>query len=159
MTKPKILVTSAAGKTGAATALLLLEKGYPVRALVRRDDARAERLRQAGAEVLAGSLEDIRDLRRAMNGVDRAYFCPPLEPGALRRATLFAVAAQEAKIEAVVQLSQWVADPIHPAAHAREKWLTTRMLSWLPGIGTITVRPGWFADNGAPRRREEEVLM
>jgi uncharacterized protein YbjT (DUF2867 family) len=65
----------------------------------------------------------------------------------LRRATLFAVAAEEAKIEAVVQLSQWVADPIHPAAHAREKWLTTRMLSWLPGVGTITVRPGWFADN------------
>jgi NADPH:quinone reductase-like Zn-dependent oxidoreductase len=75
MTKPKILVTAAAGKTGAATALLLLERGYPVRALVRRDDARAERLRQAGAEVLAGSLEDICDLRRAVNGVDRAYFC------------------------------------------------------------------------------------
>ena len=147
MTKPKILVTAAAGKTGAATTLLLRERGYPVRALVRRDDARAERLRHAGAEVLAGSLEDICDLRRAVNGVDRAYFCPPLEPGALRRATLFAVAAQEAKIETVVQLSQWVADPIHPAAHAREKWLTTRMLSWLPGVGTITVRPGWFADN------------
>ena len=147
MTRPRILITGAAGKTGAPTVVQLIEKGYLVRALVRQADARAERLRQAGAEVVAGSLEDVRDLKGAMRGVDRAYFCPPLEPGTLRRATLFAAAAREAKLEAVVQLSQWVADPIHPAAHAREKWLTTQMLSWLPGIGTITVQPGWFADN------------
>ena len=147
MTRPRILITGAAGKTGAPTVVQLIEKGYLVRALVRQADARAERLRQAGAEVVAGSLEDVRDLKGAMRGVDRAYFCPPLEPGTLRRATLFAAAAREAKLEAVVQLSQWVADPIHPAAHAREKWLTTQMLSWLPGVGTITVQPGWFADN------------
>jgi NAD(P)H dehydrogenase (quinone) len=147
MPKPRILVTGAAGKTGAPTALQLLEKGYPVRALVRQVDARAERLQQAGAEVIAGSLEDFRDLARAMRNVDRAYFCPPLEPGTLRRATLFAAAAREAKLEAVVQLSQWVADAIHPAAHAREKWLTSQMLSWLPEVATITVQPGWFADN------------
>ena len=30
MTKPKILVTSAAGRTGAATVLQLLEKGFPM---------------------------------------------------------------------------------------------------------------------------------
>lgn len=29
--KPKILVTAAAGKTGTATTMQLLEKGYPVR--------------------------------------------------------------------------------------------------------------------------------
>ena len=71
---------------------------------------RAERLRQAGAEITIGSLEDFRDLTRVMKNIDRAYFCPPLEPGTLRRATLFAAAAREAKLEAVVQLSQWVAD-------------------------------------------------
>jgi NAD(P)H dehydrogenase (quinone) len=147
MPKPRILVTGATGKTGAPTALLLLERGYPVRALVRQVDARAERLRQAGAEIIAGSLEDYRDLARAMQNVDRAYFCPPLEPGTLRRAALFAAAAREAKVEAVVQLSQWLADAIHPAAHAREKWLTNQILSWLPDIATITVQPGWFADN------------
>jgi uncharacterized protein YbjT (DUF2867 family) len=96
---------------------------------------------------MLGSLEDIRDLARALQGVDRAYFCPPLEPGTLRRATLFAAATRDAKLEAVVQLSQWVADPIHPAAHAREKWLTNQMLSWLPDLATITIQPGWFADN------------
>ncbi len=39
---PRILITSAAGKTGMAAALALLEQRLPVRALVRRDDHRAE---------------------------------------------------------------------------------------------------------------------
>lgn len=42
MTKPKILVTSAAGHTGSAAVLQFLEKGFPVRAFVRRRDARSE---------------------------------------------------------------------------------------------------------------------
>lgn len=50
--KSKILVTSAAGKTGMSTSLQLLEKGYPVRALVRQKDARAKLLSKAGAGVL-----------------------------------------------------------------------------------------------------------
>jgi NAD(P)H dehydrogenase (quinone) len=78
MSKPKILVTGATGKTGMPTALFLLQKGFPVRALVRRQDARATRLRDAGAEIVVGSLENFRDLERAMKGVARAYFCPPL---------------------------------------------------------------------------------
>ena len=49
MTKPKILVTTAGGKTGMPTALQLLEKDYPVRAFVRREDARSDMLRTAGA--------------------------------------------------------------------------------------------------------------
>ncbi len=42
MAKPKILATSAAGKTGSAAVLQLLEKGFPVRAFVRRQDQRSE---------------------------------------------------------------------------------------------------------------------
>jgi len=82
-----------------------------------------------------------------MRGVSRAYFCPPLEPGTLRRATNFAVAAQDAKLEAVVHLSQWLADPNHPAIHAREKWLSNRVMASLQGIATVRIEPGWFADN------------
>lgn len=147
MQKPKILVTAAAGKTGAATTLLLLQKGFPVRAMVRREDGRSRRLREAGAEVMVGSMEDMVDLRAALNGVQRAYFCPPLEPGTLRRATLFAAGAQEAGLEAVVVLSQWLADPLHPAVHAREKWLSAKVMEWLPDVGVVTINPGFFADN------------
>ena len=139
MQRPTILVTGATGKTGAAAATLLREKGYPVRALVRREDTRSQRLRDSGAEVVAGSLEDMNDLRRALSGVQRAYFCPPLAPGTLRRATLFAAAAADAKLEAAVALSQWVADPVHPAVHAREKWLSNKVLEQVPGLGVVTV--------------------
>jgi NAD(P)H dehydrogenase (quinone) len=147
MSKLRILVTGATGKTGKPTTLELIKMGFKVRALVRQDDHRAEKLWTAGAEICLGSLEDYRDLERAMQGIGRAYFCPPLAPGTLRRAALFATAAREAKLEAIVQLSQWIADPIHPSIHAREKWLTSQIFSSFRDLGVITVQPGWFADN------------
>jgi NAD(P)H dehydrogenase (quinone) len=145
--KPRVLVTAAAGKTGSAATLQLLQRGHPVRALVRRRDGRSERLARAGAELVVGSLEDWEDLQTSLAGVARAYFCPPLEPGTLRRATLFAAAAREARLEVVVALSQWLADPLHPAVHAREKWLSNRVFDWVPGVDVVTVQPGFFADN------------
>jgi NAD(P)H dehydrogenase (quinone) len=147
MLKPKMLVTGATGKTGGATIRQLLAMGYPVRALVRQVDHRSERLRSAGADIVVGSLEDITDLRAAMTGVQRAYFCPPLEPGTLRRAALFTAAARESRLEVVVALSQWVADASHPAMHAREKWLSEEMFRRAPGLGVVIVNPGFFADN------------
>jgi uncharacterized protein YbjT (DUF2867 family) len=145
--RPTILVTGATGKTGAPSAKQLLARGFPVRALVHREDARSEALRRAGAEVVLGSLESFEDLAKAMDGVQRAYFCPPLSPGSLRRATTFATAAEAARLEVVVALSQWLADSNHRALHAREKWLAGHVFDWLPNVDVITVNPGWFADN------------
>ena len=54
-----ILVTGAAGQLGAVGRTvvgLLLERGLPVRALVRREDDRVAALRAAGAEVVVGDL-------------------------------------------------------------------------------------------------------
>jgi NAD(P)H dehydrogenase (quinone) len=147
MMKPKILVTGATGKTGAATAFQLLQKNFPVRALVHRADNRSETLRAAGAEIFVGSMEDMHDLRSALHGVQRAYFCPPLTPGTLRRATFFAAAAQEAGLEVVVALSQWLTDPLHPAVHSREKWLSSKVFEWMPGVDVVNVNPGYFAEN------------
>jgi uncharacterized protein YbjT (DUF2867 family) len=147
MQKPKILVTGASGKTGMPTALLLMQKGYAVRTLVHREDIRSAALQKAGADIFVGSLEDPIDMRDAMKGVQRAYFCPPLEPGSLRRATIFAEAAEEAGLEAIVALSQWLVDRTHPSIHAREKYLAERMFQWAARVGVITINPGWFADN------------
>ena len=147
MQKPAILVTGATGKTGGATISQLLSKGYPVRALIHRADHRSEHLAKRGVKVVVGSLEDMSDLRSAMAGVQRAYFCPPLEPGTLRRASLFAAAAQDASIEVVVALSQWVARADHPAVHSREKWLSNRVFQWAPNLDVVTINPGFFADN------------
>ena len=50
MTHPRILVTGATGKTGSLVVAELLTAGYPVRAMVHREDARSKRLRALGAE-------------------------------------------------------------------------------------------------------------
>ena len=145
--KPTVLVTSAAGKTGRHTAITLLDKGFPVRAMVHRDDARAAELRARGAQVVVGNLNDVGDVRRAMKGVQRAYWAAPVVPGALEAATLFASVAEDQRLEAVVSMSQWLADPAHPSAHTRAEWLSDRVFSWMPSVGSITVNPGFFAEN------------
>ena len=95
MTKPKILVTSAGGRTGTAAVTQFLEKGFPVRAFVRRRDARSEALEMAGAEIAVGDVYDFRDVRKALAGVQRAYHIPPFSPNLLNGAMLFALAAED----------------------------------------------------------------
>jgi uncharacterized protein YbjT (DUF2867 family) len=150
MKKPKILVTTATGKTGLQTAKQLLEKGFPVRALVHRFDARSDLLKTLGAEIQVGNLHDIDDVRLALKDVQRAYFCTPILRNALSASMTFAAAAQEHKLEVVVVLTQWLADPRHPSIHTRETWLADQMFSWMPDVDVVTINPGWFADNYMP---------
>ena len=147
MTEPMILVTGASGKTGGAVVSQLRERGWPVRALVHRMDARAERLRAQGVEVVAADLFDPEQLLDAMRGTARAYYCPPWHPYMIQSAAAFAVAAQEAKLEAMVDLSQWLASPSHPSLATRQSWLVDRMFGALPGLAHTIVNPGFFADN------------
>src|SRR6202162_2487737 len=72
-----ILVTGAAGAVGGVGRNLtefLLAKGHKVRALVRREDERAEALRRLGAEVVVGDLTDLASMHRAIEGCRRIYF-------------------------------------------------------------------------------------
>ncbi|HWZ70382.1 MAG TPA: SDR family NAD(P)-dependent oxidoreductase, partial [Casimicrobiaceae bacterium] len=69
-----ILVTGAAGAVGGIGHNLtefLLAKGHKVRALVRREDERAEALRRLGAEVVEGDLTDLASMHRAIEGCGR----------------------------------------------------------------------------------------
>src|SRR5215475_9365524 len=71
-----ILVTGAAGQLGAVGRTvtgLLLERGFPVRAMVHREDDRAEALRAAGAEVVVGDLLEPADVYRVVSGCQRVY--------------------------------------------------------------------------------------
>lgn len=144
---PKILVTSAAGKTGLPTAMQLLKQGFPVRAFVRQNDYRAERLRSAGAEIFVGDQYRLADMRKAMIGVKRAYHCAPTAPNGLHFSNVFAVAAHENRIEHIVTLSQWLSQPEHPSLFTREVFLNDRILALLPDATLTTINVGWFADN------------
>ncbi len=147
MSKPRILVMTAAGRTGLPTALHLLDEGFPVTALVRKEDHRSARLKDKGATIVAGSVTDVNDMRRAMAGARRAYFCAPFDEGNLTAAAVFATVAAEQKLASVVAMSQWLASPTHPAAHTRETWLADRLLALLPDTDVTTINVGFFADN------------
>jgi nucleoside-diphosphate-sugar epimerase len=102
---PKILVTGATGRTGRAVVDELLAKGVPVRAMVHSKDARSSALEGNGAET----------------------YLPFYHPYMIQSAATFAVAAQEAKLEVVVSLGQWLANPIHPSLTTRQAWLADQV--------------------------------
>ena len=145
--RPKILVTSAAGKTGLPTALQLLEKGYPVRAFVRRLDHRSQKLERAGAEIFTGNQYALRDMQTAMLDVQRAYQCAPTAPNGLHFNAVFTAAAYEAGLEHVVTLSQWLSSQDHPSLFTREVYLGDILISMRPDMTVTTINVGWFADN------------
>jgi NAD(P)-dependent dehydrogenase (short-subunit alcohol dehydrogenase family) len=114
-----ILVTGAAGgaqgSTGRKITSLLLQQGFPVRALVHKLDSRSDELRQQGAEVVEGDLLKPASVRAAMRDVKRAYFTYPVVDGLLEAATIFAVAARDAALELVIDNSQFQGRPGDPA--------------------------------------------
>ena len=120
MSKPRILVTSAAGNTGIPATLQLLDYGFPVRAFVRSYDHRAKRLENAGAEIFVGDLYSVADMRKAMTGIQRAYHCSPTQTNTLHFGAVFAIAAEEAKLEHVVMLTQWTMQQILCPDYERE---------------------------------------
>ena len=145
MTNPTILVTGAAGETGAAVVAQLIDKDFPVRALVRRADERSAHLAALGAEVVVGDLLDIESLRSALEGAKRAYFVYPPADRLLEATTNFAVAAKQAGVEAVANMSQIIARAGHPSPLSRQHWLAERVLDWAE-VGAVHVRPTFFAE-------------
>lgn len=147
MQRPTILVSGATGKTGSAIVKQLLQKSWPVKAVVRIRDARSARLAQLGAHTVVADLFDPDQLQQAMQGAQRAYYCPPFHPYMIQSAAAFAVAAREAKLEHIVQMSQWTSHRVHPAALTQQTWLVDKLFSTIPGVAHTIFNPGMFADN------------
>lgn len=100
----KILVTGATGTVGGQLVGLLAGRGHEVRALVR-DPARADL--PAAIEVVRGDLTDPDDVRRALDGVNRAFLNMGDDNGAQ-----FAAVAAAVGLGHVVLLSSFSA--VHP---------------------------------------------
>jgi uncharacterized protein YbjT (DUF2867 family) len=102
--KEPILVIGATGQQGGATARQLLERGRPVRALVRDAESSAARsLRTAGAETVVGDLDDPASLRSAMRGVHGVFLALTMMVGA--RISAEGVVAEERRGKAVADLA------------------------------------------------------
>jgi NAD(P)H dehydrogenase (quinone) len=147
MKQLKILVTGATGRTGLAVVDELLARDVPVRAVVHSKDARSAALERKGAETVVADMFDPDQLLAAMRGTQRAYYLPFYHPYMIQSAVSFAIAAQEAKLEAVVSLGQWLASPTHPSLSTQQAWLVDRVFSMIPGVAHVRVNPGYFADN------------
>lgn len=147
MTRPIILVTGATGKTGGAVVRQLLARDHRVRALVRREDVRADRLRAAGADVVVADVFDPSSMEQALVGVRRAYVTQPWTPYITDSAAAFVTAAAGRDLDAVVWMTQWLSSPDSPSWSTRQAHLAERVFAQLHGPAKITINPGWFADN------------
>jgi uncharacterized protein YbjT (DUF2867 family) len=148
-----ILVTGAAGDIGAIgrnLTAMLLAKGHQVRALVRREDERAEALRQLGAEVVQGDLTDLASMHRAIEGVKRIYFGMSVSPTYLEATINTAAVAKHHGVEAFVNMSQMtvtqmsITETTNSPQH-KLHWLAEQALTW-SGLPIVTVRPTVFLE-------------
>jgi uncharacterized protein YbjT (DUF2867 family) len=169
-TSAPILVTGAAGKFGAigrSVTMLLLERGLPVRAMVRREDERAAALRDAGAEVVAGDLLEPADVLRAVSGARKIYFGMSVSAGYLEASVLMAAVARAAGVEALVNMSQMTVSQMSlqnmtPSPQQRQHWFSEQALAW-SGLPVVTVRPtllleGFFLPLTSPSVRDRNRI-
>lgn len=145
MADPLYLISGATGTTGRAAIAELRRVGKRVRALIHTEDARAEALRQLGAETVTGELLDLDQVRAAMEGVTGAYFVYPFKPGLIDAAAFFAQAAIEAGVKSIVNMSQKSARREAKSHAARDHWITEQMFNW-SGIPSTHIRPTFFAE-------------
>jgi uncharacterized protein YbjT (DUF2867 family) len=166
-----ILVTGAAGAVGGVGRNLtefLLAGGHKVRALVRREDERAEALRRLGAEVVAGDLTDLASMHRAVEGCRRIYFGMSVSPAYLEATINTASVARHHGVEAFVNMSQMtvtqmsISETTDSPQH-KLHWLAEQALSW-SGLPVVTVRPtvfleGFFLQFAARVRAYDELAL
>ena len=106
----KILVTGATGQQGGSLARLLLQKKHKVYALTRNTQSpAAQDLRNRGANIVKGDLDDSDSLKRAVKDVESVFLMgTPFEDGTegeTRRWKLMVQTAKENKIEHLVYSS------------------------------------------------------
>lgn len=170
MQSKKILVTGAAGNVGsnAREAIrILLEQGHSVRALVRTDDARAEAIRNMGAEVAVADMLDIIAVRKAMDGCSIVYFTMGIAPTYLEASTNVAAVAKSLGVDAFVNLSQMTVSQMSDtetttSPQHKQHWLAEQMLRW-SGLPVVYMRPtaffdGMFLVQGAQGIREDNAI-
>ena len=170
LNKP-ILVTGAAGAIGGVgrnVTEFLLAKGHKVRALVRREDERADVLRRLGAEVVKGDLTNLDSMHRAIEGCGRIYFGMSVSAAYLEATINTAAVARHHGVEAFVNMSQMTVSQMSinestESPQHKLHWLAEQALSW-SGLPVVTVRPtvffeGFFLVLAGVSVRTSDALM
>jgi uncharacterized protein YbjT (DUF2867 family) len=151
MAKP-VLVTSAAGgnqgKTGRHVSEMLLGRGIPVRAFVRKIDERSDHLRARGAEIYLGDFLDVRSVQKAARGVSSIYFAYPVQDGLADATAAMAYAAREEGVSRLVNLVMYQSSTDAPTPRMRQNYLSEQVFEWA-GLGAVHIRATVFFENVA----------
>jgi uncharacterized protein YbjT (DUF2867 family) len=156
MTKsPTYLITGAGGGIAGISPQVvaqLLRHGGTVRALVHRDDARADALRAQSADVVVGDLTNPVDVFAAMSGVTRMFFNMSVSPDYLQATTVVCAIAKELDdLEVLVNMSQMTVSQMTATSTEESKqqrlhWLAEHVINW-SGIPAVHVRPTVLLEN------------
>jgi uncharacterized protein YbjT (DUF2867 family) len=147
----KILVTGATGQQGGSLARLLLQKKHKVYALTRNtQSSAAQDLRNKGANIVKGDLDDSDSLEQAVNGIDSIFLMgTPFEDGAegeTRRGKLVADIAKGNNVEHLVYSSVANADKNTGIPHFESKYKIEQHIKNL-GIPYTIIGPTFFMEN------------
>jgi uncharacterized protein YbjT (DUF2867 family) len=140
-----ILVIGATGKQGGATARHLLANGWQVRALTHdTTSAAAMALANAGAEVVAGDMDDRDSLDAAAQGV-YGVFSVQASKDEVRQGKNVADAASAAGIQHFVYTSVQSAEDLARVGGDANKWELEQYIQAL-GLPTTILRPCFFME-------------
>ena len=152
---PSYLITGAGGGVGGVSRLVveqLLSHGAAVRAMVHRDDSRADALRALGAEVIVGDLTNPVDVSAAMFGIGRMFFNMSVSADYLEATAVVCAAAEDGDgLEVLVNMSQMTvsqmtATSTEESRQQRLHWLAEHVIGW-SGLPAVQIRPTVFLDN------------
>jgi uncharacterized protein YbjT (DUF2867 family) len=142
-----ILVTGATGQQGGSTTRHLLAKGWRVRALSRdSNQPAAQALRQAGAEVVQGDIDDHASLEAAIQGVYGVFSIQPHSDDEARQGKNVADAAKAAGVRHFVYTSIGNAEELSRFRVNVGKWEIEQHIQKLSLPATI-LRPAGFMDS------------
>ncbi|WP_406285303.1 NmrA/HSCARG family protein [Streptomyces sp. NBC_00209] len=162
-----ILVAGATGKQGGAVARALLDSGWGVRALVRDPDAYgALALKEAGAVLVRGDLDDARSLDAALAGAYgvfsvQTFAGPDGFDGEIRQGKAVADAAARAGVAHLVYSSVDGAERPRDVRHFASKGEIERHIEAL-GLPATVLRPTFFLSNFeglGPRGDGDELTL
>lgn len=152
---PLHLITGVAGGFSSVSRLVadyLLDGGESVRAMVHRDDGRADALRQRGAEIVRGDLKNPADVSAALHGVNRVFFNMAVSADYLEAAAVVtAIATEHGELDVLVNMSQMTVSEMTSTStaesnHQRWHWLAEQIMNW-SSVPAVHVRPTVFLDN------------
>ena len=137
-----VLVTGASGNTGSGLVPALLKSGINVRAFVR-NEAKAQALKEAGAEIVIGDLDNPETIVPAVEGVDKIYLLTWNGPTQAQQVENVLKAATQSGNPHIVRHSMWGSEKsriIQQGDRAEEAVMSS-------GLPWTLLKPTFFMQN------------